>query len=227
MQHRLLQDAVDQFSYPSLFLTISPYQWTFPMAKWIDHIRSASASNPTHLAAYETIHIAHTLEQLLRRYLCGSNTKTWTKHVFTYSKIKGRSNISTYFYRFEFQQRGTVHVHLLVWLKNVKKIQHHLIRSDIPWGNPDLAFLIYKLQQSNKGVLACNEQPTTITNVNGKDVLQLHHPQEAFALNLRCYLSSVVSALRCRKDVQFSDGNDMLLRYISSYVSKWQDVHST
>lgn len=30
MQHRLLLDAVDQFGFPSLFLTISPYEWDFP-----------------------------------------------------------------------------------------------------------------------------------------------------------------------------------------------------
>ena len=100
------------------------------------------------------------------------------------------------------------------------------MRGDIPWRNPDLAF-IYKLQQSNKGILPCNEQPTSFDSANGKEVLQLYHPQEAFALNVHCYLSSVVPALPCQMDVQFSDGNYMLLRYVSSYVSNWQDAYST
>ena len=38
---------------------------------------------------------------------------------------------------------------------------------------------------------------------NGNDVLQLYHPQEAFALNLR-YLSSVVPALCCHVDKTIS-----------------------
>ncbi|XP_057302962.1 uncharacterized protein LOC130638095 [Hydractinia symbiolongicarpus] len=29
-QHRYLLDAVRQFGYPKLFMTISPYEWTFP-----------------------------------------------------------------------------------------------------------------------------------------------------------------------------------------------------
>ena len=99
--------------------------------------------------------------------------------------------------------------------------------ADIPWQNPDLAFLIYKLQQLNKDILPCNEQPTRFDLVNGKEVLQLYHPQEVFALNLHCYLCSVVPALRCCMDVQFSDGNNTLLQYVSSYVSKWQDAYST
>ena len=152
--------------------------------------------------------------------------KKWSKHVFSYGNRKGRSNVNTYFYHLEFQQRGTAHVHLLVWLKDVKKIQHNLIRADIPWENPNLAFHIYKLQQSDKGVLEYNDSPTKFENMNGNEVLQLYHPQEVFALNLRCYLSTVVPALRCGMDLQFGDGNDMLFRYVSSYVSKRQDAYS-
>ena len=226
MQHRLLQDAVDQYGYPSLFLTISPYEWTFPMAEWVTNMRHAIGKNPTELAGFETIHIAHTLEQVIRGYLCGSNTNKWNKHVFNYEGLEHYTNVNTYFYRFEFQQRGTLHVHLLVWLDNFKRIQHNLIKADIPWENPDLAFLVYKLQQSDKSALPYNDNPTTFAKVNGKDILQLYHPQEAFALNLRCYLSSLLPALRCRMDLQFSDGNDMLLRYVSSYVSKNSDGYT-
>ena len=118
-QHRLLLDAVAQFSYPKAFVTISPYEWSFPMPKWIEHARSVSGCGPTNLAAFETIHIAHILEQLVRGYFCGSNTNGWNEHVFSYRNSKQRSNVHTYFYRFEFQQRGTEHLHLLVWIKNI------------------------------------------------------------------------------------------------------------
>ena len=72
-----------------------------------------------------------------------------------------------------------------MWLNNFKRIQHKLIKADIPWENPDLAFLVYKLQQSDKSALAYSDNPTTFVNVNGKDILQLYHPQEAFALDLQ------------------------------------------
>lgn len=197
------------------------------MANWIEDIRKKSGHGPTKLSGHETIHIAHTLEQVIRGYLCGSNTNKWSKHVLNYQNKKAQSNINTYFYRFEFQKRGTVHVHLLVWLKNVTMIQHNLIRADVPWENPNLAFLVHKLQQSDKGALECNETTSQFVVHNGNSVLQVYHPQEAFALNLRCYLSTLLPALRCRMDLQFSNGNDMLLQYVSSYVSKWQDAYSS
>ena len=36
-QHRLLLllDAVRQFVYPSVFVTINPYEWTFPFPQWL------------------------------------------------------------------------------------------------------------------------------------------------------------------------------------------------
>lgn len=33
IQHEYLIDAVNQFGYPSMFITISPYEWTFPQVK--------------------------------------------------------------------------------------------------------------------------------------------------------------------------------------------------
>ena len=128
------------------------------------------------------------------------------KHVFSYENKKARSNINTYFYRFEFQQQGTVLVHLLVWLKNLKMIQHNLIRADIPWEDPNLAFLVNKLQQSDKGAVECNESATQFVMHIGSCVLQLYHSQEAFAINLRCYLSTLLPELRCQMDLQLSNG---------------------
>ena len=135
-QHRLLLDAVAQFGYPTALVTISPYEWSFPMPKWIQHARSVSGCGPTNLAAFQTIHIAHMLEQLVCSYFCGSNTNMWNKHVFSYRNSEQKSNVHAYFYRFEFQKCGTVHLHLLVWIKNIHGAQHHLFRADILYEDP-------------------------------------------------------------------------------------------
>ncbi len=90
----LISLAIDHY-----FLTISPYEWTFAMAHWIENIRNTSGREATHLAAYKTIHIVHTLEQVLRGYLCGTNTKKWSRHVFSYENRKGCSNVNFFFYR--------------------------------------------------------------------------------------------------------------------------------
>ena len=129
----------------------------------------------------------------------------------------------TYFYRFEFQDRGTVHLHMLVWLKDMTKMKLDAIRADIPWQNKSLAQQVLDLQASDKQAVPLFEHKTRIHMENGTQILDLFHPPEAFAKNLRAYISTVLPALKCRMDVQTSDGKGMLLRYAASYVSKWHD----
>ena len=33
--HRYLMDAIRQYGYPDVFITISPYEWTFPTPVWL------------------------------------------------------------------------------------------------------------------------------------------------------------------------------------------------
>ena len=142
------------------------------------------------MATFETCHIVHILEQLLRGYLTASNCNHWSKQLFGYDDKKNKKNVNTYFYRFEFQNRGTVHLQMLVWLKDILKTNYKAIRADIPWENASLTV----------------------------------HPAEAFKRNLRAYIVSILPALDCRMEVQTTDGKGMVLRYCSSYVSKWHDA---
>ena len=109
-QHRFLFDAVLQCG-PSIFLSISFNEWSFPVPPWLASLRFLTGKGATQLPSFETTHITHVLEQIIRGYLCVSNEKKWSKHVFNYNNIATFSNIQTYFYRFEFQGRGTVFVH--------------------------------------------------------------------------------------------------------------------
>ena len=208
-----LLDAVDQFGLPDAFITISRYEWSFPFAKWVTNIRQSTGMGPTQLAGYETYDITHTLEQLVRGYLCGTNSTKWTQHLFSYNKKLEQRNVKTFFYRFVFQQRGTVHLHMLVWLKNITKAQHHLVRADIPRSNPELAFLVHKLQPSDKKSHCLNLQyeESFFTLQKDKHIHHLKHPPEEFAINLRAYISTVLPALKCRMDYQTTDGVAMLL----------------
>ena len=97
-QNLYLIDAVRQYGYPSFFITISPYQWTFPFPPFVDEIRARYFKDVTDIPTIETLHITHLLEQIARvtslaeiaidgeqMYLLISKTqlpKTW-KHSFT------------------------------------------------------------------------------------------------------------------------------------------------
>ena len=118
-----------------------------------------------------------------------------------------------------------VHLHLLVWLKNIKEIQHCFVHADVQWEDPRLVFDVHNLQPADAGSLPLNNTETCFEEVNGKQVMHLFHPQQAFERNLRGYISTVVSALSCRMDFQLTDRKRMMLCYITSYVSKWHDAY--
>lgn len=46
---------------------------------------------------------------------------------------------------------------------------------------------------------------------------------EAYALNIRGYIDTLSDSLKCSMDVQSTNGKAMLLKYVTSYVSKWKD----
>lgn len=227
-QHRFLLDAVEQFGLPDIFITISPYEWSFPFGDWISSIRYQTGLGPTQLPGFETFHITHVLEQIIRGYLCGTNNQKWSSHIFSYNRSSKQSNVKTFFYRFEFQKRGTVHVHMLVWLYDMTKIKHELVRADIPSDNGDLAFLVQKLQPSNKHshCLKLQLENSYFPVENDRQVHHLKHPPKEFALNLRAYIATLLPALQCRMDYQTTDGVAMLLRYVTSYVTKYHDSTS-
>ena len=53
-QHRYFMDAVEQFGPPSLFITISPVEWTFPSPPWLDNLRSKTGKSPRNIPTLET-----------------------------------------------------------------------------------------------------------------------------------------------------------------------------
>lgn len=226
-QHRMLIDAVRQFGYPSFFITISPFEWTFPFPPWLQTLRQHTGCGPTDLPVLETIHIAHTLEQLVRGYLCGSNTARWRNHLFSNQQEPEMSNVVTYFYRFEFQQRGTVHLHMLVWLQEPRQIRSDLLSATIPWQLPNEAFLVDNRQKSDSSVLAVDHGPDRFEETRDGARLIFHHTEQDRSRNIRAFVAPLLAALSCRTDIQCTDGNGMVLKYVASYVSKWRNASLT
>ena len=222
-QHLLLIDAVRQYGFPS-FVTISPYEWSFPWPGFIEKIRQQQSLEPTDLPVLETLHVAHVLEQIARAYLAGANTNRWRQNVFGNSQHPMERNVITYFYRFEFQSRGTLHLHMLVWVKDLALIRANLLRASIPWGNVEDAFLVADIQKSSSSCLPLFEGPDCFEQrEDGSSTLRFHYGEEDSARSLRAFVTTLLGALRCRSDVQVADGWGMLLKYVSSYVTKMHE----
>ncbi|PFX19004.1 hypothetical protein AWC38_SpisGene16592 [Stylophora pistillata] len=173
------------------------------------------------------MHTVHVLEQLERGYSSCMDPIRIRGGIVCFPTIQRRSLpvsklISVH--RFEFQDRGTVHLRMFVWLKDFNKIKLDVIRADIPSSNKDLARRVLELQTSDRSGQAHFDDKTIVSQADGGQILNLFHPAEAFRRNLRAYISTVLPALKCRLDVQSSDGNGLLLKYAASYVSKWHDA---
>ena len=48
----LILDAVDQFGLPDVFVTISPFECSFPFPNWFEAIRAQTGKIPTQLSAF-------------------------------------------------------------------------------------------------------------------------------------------------------------------------------
>ena len=223
-QHLFLIDAVHQYGFPSLFITISPYEWTFPFPPFIEEIRNIYGKDTTEVAVLETLHIAHVAEQLVRGYVTGGNSNRWRTHVLCNVHDPPSKNVRTYFYRFEFQQRGTVHLHMLVWLEDVSCIRADLMHASVPWDNARDAFLVANTQKSDRSCLPVNNAPDAFTtDPNGNTTLQFQYTEDDAERNIRAFITTLLGSLKCRTDVQLADGKAMLLKYVSSYVTKMHD----
>ena len=223
-QRLFLIDAVHQYGFPSLFITISPYEWTFPFPPFIEEIRNIYGKDTTEVAVLETLHIAHVAEQLVRGYVTGGNSNRWRTHVLCNVHDPPSKNVRTYFYRFEFQQRGTVHLHMLVWVEDVSCIQADLMHASVPWDNARDAFLVANTQKSDRPCLPVNNAPDAFTtDPNGNTTLQFQYTEDDAERNIRAFITTLLGSLKCRTDVQLADGKAMLLKYVSSYVTKIHD----
>ena len=88
-RHAALIDGVKQLGFPDLFITLAPYEWSFPYHEWVvDEMTRQLRKKLRHPVA-ETLHIAHVLAQTVVGLLTGANKqsnadtsgKVWASHI--------------------------------------------------------------------------------------------------------------------------------------------------
>ena len=211
------------------------------------------------LPVAETLHIAHVLAQAVQGLLTGANkqvhnNKSWKSHIFAAKDGSGRKTVINFFGRLEYQDgkrkryvnqeevatqfyhgRGTVHLHLLVWLRHIEAVKlEKSISATVPQDNPVMANLVEGSQRSWTGSGWERESKESyFDSETGR--LHLHHSDSDYckrkpdgtAEGIRAYITDVLAALFCHVDVQMSDGRMLLLRYVSGYVPKFSDSFTT
>ena len=261
-RHAALVDTVKQLGLPTAFITIAPYEWSFPYHAWVEDEAKKLLRARLHLPVAETLHIAHALTEAVVGLLTGASQTTattkskkpWTSHIFAAKDGSGRKTVVNFFGRLEYQDgkrkryvnqqevasqfyhgRGTVHLHLLVWLQNLEAVQlEDSISATVPEDNEVMASLVEGSQRSWTGSGWPKEAgPSRFDPATG--TLHLHHSETDYckykpdgtAEGVRAYLKDILASLHCHVDVQMSDGRYLLLKYVSGYVPKFSDSFTT
>ena len=260
-RHAALMDMVRQLGVPTLFITIAPYEWSFPMHKWVEKEMFDKLRSKLHLPVAETLHIAHVLAQTVTGMLTGKNmqsdcqrNKGWKSHVFRAKDGSNKATVINYFGRLEFQDgkrkkyvnmeeaaaqyyhgRGTVHLHLLLWLDNIDSIRlEESIAATSPANNAPLRDLVEGSQRSYSGSGWARQDEPSYWDSEAS-LLRLQHKESDFMKRnakgepegVRAYVRDVISSLFCHMDVLSADGRGALLKYVSTYVPKFSDSFTT
>ena len=260
-RHAALVDTVKQLGLPTAFITIAPYEWSFPYHAWVEDEAKKLLRAKLQLPVAETLHIAHALTEAVVGLLTGANQSTaahnrkpWSSHIFAAKDGSGRQTVVNFFGRLEYQDgkrkryvnhqevasqfyhgRGTVHLHLLVWLQHLDAVKlEDSISATVPEDNEVMASLVEGSQRSWTGSgWPKQEGPSHLDPNTGR--LHLHHSETDFckykadgtAEGVRAYLKDILASLHCHVDVQMSDGRYLLLKYVSGYVPKFSDSFTT
>ena len=261
VRHAGLVDTVKQLGLPTLFITVAPYEWSFPFHAWVENEAQKMLRSRLKLAVAESLHVAHVLMQLVTGLLTGANQKKqrnnqkgWSSHIFAAKDGTKRQTVLNYFGRLEYQDgkrkryvneqeaaaqfyhgRGTVHLHLLVWLQNTEVVGlEESVSATVPEDNEVLANLVEGSQRSWTGSGWPQQEEVSFFDETTQ-TLRLQHTAEDFCKTnskgvpegVRAYLVDVLASLACHVDVQASDGQGMLLRYVSGYVPKFSDAFTS
>ena len=236
--HMALVDLQKQVGWPHLFITISPYEWSFPYHAFLEDELNKNLASRLGAPVLETLHIAHALTQTVKGLLVGANdgVKDEGEHLFAPRDGTGKRTVVSWVARLEFQDgkrkrgvgnkppqfyhgSGRVHVHVLVWLKE-KDLQSidlpSIVRADIPKDEePELRDLVVgsQLDWQNSGWPRFDGDSIFDAQAN---IRRLHHPTDAHEKHCRAYLPDTLAGLRCHVDVQSSNGKSMILKYCSS-----------
>ncbi|CAK0908773.1 unnamed protein product [Prorocentrum cordatum] len=244
-----LVDLVRQVGLPKLFFTIAPWEQSFPYHEWLRDEMYKTLKTRMHLPVGETLHITHSLMQIVRGVIAGNNQQSqgradrrWKKHVFSSKTDDGVANKSVIsFTRVEFQDgsrkegakrydgSGRPHLHVLFFADEDAladaKLEQHLFASKSDEFSDHLKGYIDGSQLDKRG-----ESESKWPVYNGEpgyhvqaEKLLLQHSSADKEAGLRAFCVDVMDAVPIHQDWLESDGESLLLQYVTKYVAKFSD----
>ena len=240
--HLALLDAVRQRGYPPLFATQAPYEWSMPyhialrdgMAKLLRPRQS--------MPLFETLHMAHVLEQtswvLLAGNYVGKGTRSNSHQIMPAFNARGEDIDYYDFQRVEFQDgthkkatqdyhgSGRPHTHLLRWGRAPVEWDMHKWASATMPPKTDLLMRGYvmgsQLDQNGDTPISVYEGDSCWDDE--AQTYRLHHTAQDNALGLRAYVPALMEANPCHFDLQYTADGTAFRTYLVKYVPKFSDA---
>ena len=234
--HACLIDMVRQVGWPTLFVTIAPWEWSFPYHVWIMDEMVTMLRSRLHLPAAETLHLAHVLTQCVKGLLAGSTNRhngnddeVFHEHIFQDPESKQRCRI-TFFGRIEFQDgkrkryvrgnrpvshtyhgRGTPHLHVLFWLEPLSAAGlAKTVAATADAGSAPMDNIIWESQRDwNRSGWPIRAEESACEGEPPS--LQLQHSDADWWHDIWVYITDVVLSLKCHFDV-VAEGRAAVLR---------------
>ena len=243
--HYALLDMVRQVGYPRIFLTLAPYEWSFPYHEWLRDEMSKMLKERLFLPIGETLHVVHVLIQALKGLILGQTGRKqkrqpWKSNLFRIVDENGQPRRLHFFLRLEYQDgtrkaptqdyhgSGRVHVHMIIFVRPEDLPQLPIaeaISATLP-EDPDLRGYVEGSQydrDGRSGWPVC-EEPSRYDPEAG--AWQLRHSENDHHAGLRPYLVDLMEVLRCHQDFQMCNDDGLLRAYVTKYVSKFSDAAS-
>ena len=229
--HRVLVDVCEPLGEPDLFLTVSPWEWTFPFPFWITKAHHPLGKGLTAIPCPETLCNANALQQLCEFFWLEIMRDGRIMHSKTEGKTPG---VRAFFGRFEFQEKGLVqefgkgrgspNVHCLYWLDNVLDIllRRHSQRTMMNSAQLHSEFSVDLMTRE----LRCDTNPSSTPRAlplkSGQSIC--HTIGQWFTSRPRRCIAPLLRLSRCSQDVQCWHGRGAPLRYVAGYATHYGEA---
>ena len=243
MRHAALLDLQRQCGPPVLFKTWAPYEWAAPYHRWLLHAMSTERKSRLHLAGPETLHLCHIMTEMFREWVHGGAVKhgpassRWNNPSLSPRDGGDASPVFNFAARIEFQDgkrklatqdyhgRETPHLHGLTFAPSLSNLPlEHRLRATVP-EEPSHPLRGYVLDGQAGRTGSGWPVHAGASDFTPEGYLRLHHTEDDSDMGIRAYDFEEMDVMKFHQDNMVPNehlgGRGLLLRYISSYLSKF------
>lgn len=133
-ENEKLEDMCRQMGqFPNLFMTIAPGEWKFDWNRGVHQWRKESGESLSDAQATFAIHMHHVIGSILHEVILKRGDVDLNDPQFKARVAAGIGKVHQYSFRWEFQSRGTLHVHIVAWVDFSDEVFGGSLGANLEW----------------------------------------------------------------------------------------------